>query len=267
MHAAPRAVITAAGLLACALGWVAGSALQLQQPQLWSPAVYLAWMAGGLGTVGVFGLRRTTSLPRLVGLAGAVAALAFALTGLRAGAALAEALPAGLEGRDLSVVGVVASLPQRTAEAWRFRFEVESATLDDVAVAIPSTLALGWYAERGAGKGWLPALRAGQRWQLPLRLKRPHGSQNPWGYDAELQWFEQGVRATGHVRTARGADPRLIDERAGHPVARARQAVRDAIERRVGGGSEAGVLAALVVGDQSAIAGLGQKSRSLTLCT
>jgi len=257
MHAAPRAVTTGAGLLACAAGWVAGSAAQLRQPELWSVAAYL-----GLAVAGVFALsaivawtgRRAATPTVVVAFAAAVAALAFAATGLRAGVALADALPAELEGRDLSVVGVVAGLPQRSDDAWRFRFEVELATLEGAPVTVPAHLALGWYAERGANVGSLPALRAGQRWQLPLRLKRPHGSQNPWGHDHELQLFEQGVRATGHVRTARGAESRLLAERVGQPVARARQAVREAIEQRLGPGHAAGVLAALVVGDQSAIA-------------
>jgi len=263
MPAAPQAFTTGAGLVAAALGLVLGSALQLMQPQLWPDTAYLALAACGATGLGAIAIalriaRRGAAQMggpawRLAWAGGvsAVAALAFAATGLRAGIALAEALPADLEGRDLRVVGVVAGLPQRTAEAWRFRLDVESAWLGTDAVAIPEHLAIGWYAERGAGIATLPPLRAGQRWQLSLRLKRPHGAQNPWGDDFELRLFEQGVRATGYVRTARGSDNRLLAERAGHPVARARQAVREAIERRVGSGDanvgrdEAGAPAAL----------------------
>jgi hypothetical protein len=46
-------------------------------------------------------------------------------------------------------------------------------------------------------------------------------------------------------------------------VERARQAVRDAILLRVADAQAAGVLAALAVGDQAAIDGHGQMSRSL----
>jgi len=241
-------------LVAAGLGLIAGSALQLQQPELWSAGVYAGLALGALVLLAIqaWPLRKLPRL-RLGALALGCIALAFAATGLRAGLRLAEALPAELEGRDVVVVGLVTGLPQRAPEAWRFRFEVESATLDGVAVTLPRRLAIGWYA--GSADLALPSLRAGQRWQLTLRLKRPHGVRNPHGFDYELHLFEQGVRATGYVRTARGSTNRLLAERVARPVDRARQSVRDAIETRVADASTAGVLAALAVGDQSAIEG------------
>ncbi len=47
--------------------------------------------------------------------------------------------------------------------------------------------------------------------------------------------------------------PRLLDDAAGHPVERLRHAVRDAIRATVDDPRAAGVLAALAIGDQSAI--------------
>jgi competence protein ComEC len=187
----------------------------------------------------------------------AAALLAFAATSWRAATRLAEVLPAALEGRELEVAGVIDGLPQRSLEAWRFRFAVESAREGGAAVRLPPRLALTWYAQAGEA---LPALRAGQRWRLGLRLKRPHGLANPQGFDAELYLFEQGVGATGSVRGGRAV---LLDERAAWTLDRLRQAVRDAIDARLrtpGDGAageqarEAGVLAALAVGDQAAIA-------------
>ncbi|HSV69145.1 MAG TPA: DNA internalization-related competence protein ComEC/Rec2 [Methylibium sp.] len=240
---APDAAVTFAAL---GLAWLAGTGLQLQQPALWAFGGYatLAVAAAALAVL----LRRLRGASRLGLLVIGVAGLAFALTGLRAGARLAEALPAELEGRDVVVIGVVDGLPQRGPEAWRFRLAVESARLDGAPVDIPRRLALGWYGQ-GPGAA-LPTLRAGQRWQLVLRLKRPHGARNPHGYDYELHLFEQGLRATGYVRPH---GHRLLAEAVSHPVDRARQAVRDAIDARVGDPSAAGVLAALAVGDQSAI--------------
>jgi competence protein ComEC len=37
----------------------------------------------------------------------------------------------------------------------------------------------------------------GERWQLTLRLKAPHGGSNPFGFDYELWLWEQGLQATG----------------------------------------------------------------------
>ena len=100
-----------------------------------------------------------------------------------------------------------------------------------------------------------PPLRAGQRWRLPVRLRRPHGAMNPDGFDAELWLFDQGLRATGSVR----GNGRLLDA-SWAPIANARQWVRDRLllmGAQPGAGDAAGALAALAVGDQSAIAGPG----------
>ena len=102
-----------------------------------------------------------------------------------------------------------------------------------------------------------PPLRAGQRWRVPVRLRRPHGAMNPDGFDAELWLFDQGLRATGTVR----GNGRLLDT-SWSPVANARQWVRDRLllmRDRPGtdDAAAAGALAALAVGDQAAIAGPG----------
>ncbi|WP_428422979.1 DNA internalization-related competence protein ComEC/Rec2 [Methylibium sp.] len=248
-----------ASVLAAGAGVVLGAALQLQQAALWPPPGYAALCALGLAAWGLFAILRGRAggaVPRAALLAGVLvasagAATSFGATGLRAGWRLAEQLPAGLEGRDMVVVGVVAGLPQRSPDAWRFRFEPESARIGDAALDLPSRLTLGWYATPDGAE--LPMLRAGQRWQLTLRLKRPHGLSNPQGFDYELYLFEQGVRATGTVRTTRGTANRLLGEAAGQAIDRLRQSVRDAIAARVADPSSAGVLAALAVGDQAAI--------------
>lgn len=102
-----------------------------------------------------------------------------------------------------------------------------------------------------------PPLRAGQRWRLPVRLRRPHGAMNPDGFDAELWLFDQGLRATGTVR----GNGHLISA-SWSPIADARQEVRDRL-LLAGTGADAedaaarGALAALAVGDQAAIDGAG----------
>ncbi len=99
-----------------------------------------------------------------------------------------------------------------------------------------------------------PELRAGERWQMNVRLKAPHGNSNPHGFDYELWLWEQGLQATGYVRAGPNDPPpqRLADTWR-HPVERARQVVRDAVFERVADRRTAGLLAALIVGDQNAI--------------
>ena len=114
-----------------------------------------------------------------------------------------DRLPAELEGQELQVTGVVASLPQRNASGLRFRFDVERATMQGRDVAVPQQLALGWYTgfhEDAALSPPQQSLGAGQRWRFAVKLRQPHGNLNPHGFDYELAMFEQGVRATGYVR-------------------------------------------------------------------
>ena len=240
---------TGGRLAALLLAWLAGVGGQLQERALLPQEAYVALaLAAAVVTVALLLARR--------GFAIAVVALAvagFASAGWRASLRMADALDPSLEGRDLVLTGVVASLPQQGASGLRFRFEVEPGS-DDRRPAVPETIALGWYAgfhEDAASVVPKRELRAGQRWRFTVRLRQPHGNLNPHGFDYELLLFEQGVRATGYVRDA--PPPLLLDAAAGHPVERLRQRVRDAIYANVPDRRAAGVLAALAVGDQSAI--------------
>jgi competence protein ComEC len=237
-------------LAALALAWVAGVAWHLQQAVLWPVAGCAAAVAAGaLGIAIGWRWRRAVAVAVL-----GVAVLAFGASGWRASLRLADALPDALEGRDLQVTGVVTGLPQRSAAGLRFRVEVESATSQGRPVTLPAELAVGWYKgqhEDAALSEPQTELRAGQRWRFTLRLRKPHGSINPHGFDYELNLFEQGLRATGYVRDA--PPPELLHRAAGYPVERLRQRVRDAIDASVPDRRAAGVLAALSVGDQGAI--------------
>ncbi|ROZ61419.1 DNA internalization-related competence protein ComEC/Rec2 [Ramlibacter sp. WS9] len=191
----------------------------------------------------------------------AASLLTFSLCGLRAILFSSTALAPQLEGRDISVVGVVAAMPQRNETGVRFRLDIESATSGGAPVSVPPRIHLGWYGGAmpdAAGAMELlrqaPELHAGERWQMTVRLKAPHGNSNPHGFDYELWLWEQGVQATGYVRSGpRDRPPQRIGVTWAHPVERARQSVRDAIFAHVADRKTAGLLAALVVGDQNAI--------------
>ncbi len=254
-------------------GAIVGAALQLQQAALWP-----AWrygMLAGTASLALYAVWRTRHHGRgaLAALL-VVAALASAgFTGWRAARYASEALDPSLEGRDLQVTGVIAQMPQHDESGTRFRLDVESAQWAGGAAGepapprVPRRIALGWYAEgtglwgRGAEEAVaLPpmrrpaALHAGELWRLTVRLKAPHGNLNPHGFDQELQLWEQGVQATGYVRTgARDAPPERVAVTWQRPIERAREAVRDAVFERVTDRRLAGVIAALVTGDQGAI--------------
>ena len=243
----------AATLAWMALGGLGGVALQLQQAALWGAWASAALVLGAAILIILPGAWRQSRAGILL-LVLAAGAFGFASTSLRAAWRMSDALAPSLEGQDIEVSGLVAELPQRTAQGTRFVFEPESATLRGAAVRLPERLALGWY--RSADDESLlasaaPELRAGQRWRLALRLRAPHGSFNPQGFDTELWFFEQGIGASGSVRAR--PEPLLLGERQGHLVERLRQSVRDAIVARVADPAAAGVLAALAIGDQAAI--------------
>jgi len=240
-----------------------GVLVQVQQPQLWPPAVYGLLVAIALVLLAV--LHR---LPRPVGTAAGVLALALGAAGStawRAERVLADALPAALEGQDLQLTGVVARLPQSNLVGTRFVFEVESALHQGRPVTVPRLVSLGWYRGPDADALLLgpEAVRAGQRWRLPVRLRQPHGNLNPHGFDVELWLFEQGLRATGYVRSRAGDRAERLADRAGHPVERLRQDLRDRIDASVPDAAAAGMLAALAIGDQGAIDGQNNGSSSL----
>ncbi len=256
---APPAV---APLIGALLGWLAGVALQMQRADLLPAPPMLALAAAALVAGWALVLLRRHGRPpqRATWPAATLCALLMAVAGAastegRAGLRLAERLAPALEGQDLWVTGVVARLPQSNPAGTRFLFEVESARQQDRAVPLPPRLMLGWYHGADAGGPLLgpERLRAGQRWQLPLRLRQPHGNLNPQGFDYELWLFEQGVGATGYVRARAGQPARLLADDAGHPVERLRQRVCERIEARIADPNAAGVLAALAVGDQGAI--------------
>jgi len=128
------------------------------------------------------------------------------------------------------------------------------------APVVPSRVWLTWSRNQRDDRSVAdapPPLRAGQRWRLPVRLRRPHGAMNPDGFDAELWLFDQGLRATG---TVRGNGHLLATSWS--PVANARQWIRDRLllmnaGSNAGDAAAAGALAALAVGDQGAIDGAG----------
>lgn len=227
--------------------------LQLQ-PAL-PPLAWAAWLATGPLLLALLqgegGLSRV--LRQIVILATALVC-GFAWAAWQAHVRMADALPAGWEGRDISVVGVVATLPQIYERSVRFEFNVEQSQTPDV--QLPQRIALSWWGSGGrdGAPARLPEVHPGERWQFTVRLKRPHGLVNPHGFDYEAWLLERGVRATGYVRPRGGH--RRLDAQVQSPayaVERVRERLRDRIQSALGEAPAAGVIAALVMGDQRAI--------------
>jgi competence protein ComEC len=160
-----------------------------------------------------------------------------------------DALPPAWEGRDIELTGVVASLPQPYERSARFEFDVEQVLT--AGAVVPARIGLSWWGRAGE----LPEVHAGERWRLTVRVKRPHGTANPHGFDYEAWLLERGVRATGYVRPR--SSPQRVSTLVHHPaywVEAAREQLRDRILGVLSSHQYGGVIAALVMGDQRAIA-------------
>ena len=240
-----------------ALGWLAGTGWLQSQAAL--PAAMMAVVACAAGVlllvVALCGRPANRRIAFVLALA-FLAAGSFAGAGwsaLRAHWRMEDALPEALEGRDLQVTGIVASLPDDVGRGQRFTFDLENARDGEKPVRLPPTLALGWYDSDADDGGRRQVVRPGERWQWTVRLKRPHGLANPDGFDEEAWLLTEGVRATGYVRPGTAVRVETFVFSLRDATGRARLWLRDRIEQSLTTAAHAGVIVALVIGDQRGI--------------
>ena len=255
-------------------GFVGGIALLQHQaalPALW--LLILALTISGLALLWLRGMESARVRVPLLACAGAV--LGFAWAGIVAQHFLSAELPKDWEGRDLTIVGTVDSLPYVFEQGVRFNFAVERVVDADrqageALPVLPGRLALSWYsAFRQDELQAVGNVGPGERWQLTVRLRRPHGNANPHGFDYEVWLLEQGLRATGYVRPDQRAvlkNQRLDDFVPGfrHVVERSRSWLRERIRDALTDKEYAGVIVALVIGDQRAVSQSDWKTFSRT---
>ena len=232
-----------------AIGFLAGTWLLQQTSQLPDPRLALGGVAALLGLL----LCRKAAARGLLSLV-AGAMLGYGIAAARAEERMSEALAFAHEGVDIAIEGVVAELPLVRERGTRFLFHVERVA--SPGVAVPRRISLSWYPEfRDGVRIDPPRLAPGERWAFTVRLKRPRGLANPNAFDFEAWALERGIRATGYVRVRSPAGLRDA-EVTGWPQSlhRLRGAIRDRMQSHLGDAPLAGVLVALAIGDQDAIA-------------
>lgn len=172
---------------------------------------------------------------------------------------MSDALPKAWERQSIQLVGVVATMPQQQERGMRFEFDVERVLTPDAIV--PKHISLSEYTQSfgEAGAEARDALlkssyKAGERWRLTVRLKRPHGTLNPHGFDFESWALERNIRAGGYVRQDVG-NQRLAKFvwRPSYLVEAARERIAERMRHVLGDRPYAGVLRALAIGDDDAI--------------
>lgn len=162
---------------------------------------------------------------------------------LRADLILKEQLPAELEGRDVVVEGVIATVPEPTEYGVRFVLDVERAAADGAPVMRVSRVRLTAHALR---------LHASERWRFTVRLKRPHGLQNPGGFDYEAFLFREHIRATGYVRDEDHA-VRLGDADGFYRINRWRQTLGERMRAAMPDLAQTELIVALANGDAGGV--------------
>jgi len=172
---------------------------------------------------------------------------------------LADELPKEWERQDIQIIGVIASMPQQHDRGQRFTFDVEQIITPEA--VIPKHISLSHYvggfqnqADINSQKTEDASFRAGQRWQFTVRVKRPHSTINPHGFDFEVWALERNIRAGGYVR--KHEDNRMLDAAVYHPqyvIEMLREKIRDRMSRVLQAKEYGGVLQALAIGDDSGI--------------
>jgi competence protein ComEC len=185
-------------------------------------------------------------------------------------------LSADLEGQVLVLQGVVHGLPAQFEQTKSFDFLVQD--------SIPASSVVGQQVRLSWSKLVPQNLMPGQQWRLSVKVRRPYARVNPGLFDAELRMFEEGIVALGSVDVRDGQPAVFLSDQTRHLqgwrwwVQRCRHHLRVAIETATIAGSDntpeskslnpsqpvvkandlravaSGMLIALVVGDQGAIA-------------
>jgi competence protein ComEC len=153
---------------------------------------------------------------------------------------LADRLPESLEGIDIPVKGFIADLPELDERRTRFDFIVTES-----AQKLPSKLRISWYYPD-------QPIKAGQHWSFAVKLKRPHGSLNPGGFDYERWLFTEDVGATGYVRP--NPLPVILGRNsAWGRIAVWRQSITDRLSQLMSDRPNIALIKALTIGDGNSI--------------
>jgi len=179
-----------------------------------STALLSGWIAGHLGlwfwvelpplsvmfccSLVMIGLAWHRPCALSCGLAALCAGSVFAIQAARV--QLDSRLPGVCEGKLITVDGVIAGLPE-PAEPLGVRFRFRPDGVQSIAMHCHREQAL-WQLSWRADVTPLP----GERWRIRVKLKRPHSTQNPGGFDAERWQHAEGISATGWIRSGQRLD-------------------------------------------------------------
>lgn len=156
-------------------------------------------------------------------------------------------LPEAFEQKPLVVHGYIDGLVerQRHSGGTRFPFVVESSYLDGGKLGFRGRVRLSIYPQAASTT---PQLLPGQRWQLTVSLKRPHGYFNRGQFDYQAWLLQHGFLATGYVRSG---SVKMLEGNAFVPLSQFRNSWRDALLNANTPGVDRSIQLGLSIGDKS----------------
>lgn len=183
----------------------------------------------------------------------------YCMTSIQLGSAIDRQIPTNIEGIDISIDAEVVGLPSvkppnGTNRNVRFdarilvahysgrKYEGKKIDIDGLK---GKQVRLSWRQNKSE-----PHVRAGQYWRFFVRLKRPRGLANPGGFDYQAWLIQQGMSATGYVRTQN--NNALLAERSESFF----DSLRQALDQQLFSYKSSemiGVMRALIIGDKSRI--------------
>ena len=246
-------------MIPSAFGFVLG-AWFLQQQAALPTALQAAWILGCTACLLMlfwrFSRRPISKIFYIFAIAGL---LGFIWAASFASLRLNDALSSDWQQKNLEIVGVVANLPEANERGVRFRFDVERVLTPNAThtLHVPRHISLNDYYSVKSASDEIPQVHpfhAGERWQLVVRLKRPHGTYNPHGFDFEAWALSENIRATGSVNRKKGAQKiQAFVWQPSYLIEAAREKIATNISQTLINQPYAGFIRALVVGDDSQI--------------
>jgi competence protein ComEC len=175
---------------------------------------------------------------------------------------LENRIPAVWQGQDIWVEGEIADLPRRGERAQRFvlvtdvvRGCSDTGISDESACKHQYRLLLNHYNSQAIGPG--------ERWLFKVKLNRPRGQANRGAFDYEAWLFQQGISATGYVKS--DIDNRkLADSGRRQLLHQVRFNIRNRVAEILAESPRLGLVTALIIGASNLITAADWKILSAT---
>ena len=161
------------------------------------------------------------------------------------------------EGKSIRIQGYIEELPRQVEKGAQFVFQVTSWQADQLklissneALIFPQRILLSY---RYAGNK--PELIPGDYWEFVVRLQKSRGIKNPYSFDVEQWLYIQDIESQGKIQASKARNLNLQHQSFRVKIERLRYYIRNKIQNTLGKQKQyAGVITALVIGDQSSIA-------------